>query len=111
MKRKTISVIALALCVLMMALSFAACGSKNPLVGTWESVEAPGTSYIFNKDGSGALDASGTTMNFTYTVKDDTVEITYEDTSTAIVNTFRIEGSTLSLTDKEYGTILTYTKK
>lgn len=118
MKRKWISTLALTLCVLMTVLCFAACGSSDSsesgstaLVGTWESVEAPGNAYIFYEDGTGAWDMSGTKMNFTYEDKGTTIEITYEGVSSALVYDYTIEGSKLTTTDHDTGTILTYAKK
>ena len=121
MTRKLISTLALTLCVLMTVFCFAACGNsgnsdtsdsgKSTLVGTWESVEAPGTAYIFNDDGTGALDASGTKLNFTYEDKGASVEIAYEGTSSADVYEYTIEGSKLSMTDTGTSTVYTYTKK
>lgn len=118
MKRTTISVIALTLCLLFAASCFAACGSSNgsdnnksALIGTWESVEAPGTSYTFGEDGKGSLDANGSVMNFTYTDKDGKLELTYDGTSSAQVSNYTIKDNVLSITDAEYGTTLTYNKK
>lgn len=119
MKRTTISVIALTLCVLFAASCFAACGGSNggsdngtaSIIGSWDSIEAPGTVYTFNKDGTGVLDASGVTMYFTYVDKDGKIELTYEDTSSAQISEYTIKDDVLSLKDAEMGTTLTYKKK
>ena len=120
MKRNLIRVIALALCVLMTALCFAACGkggsdageTKSPLVGTWSANEAEGAAYVFNEDGTGQWDlGEGSGMNFTYADKGATVEITYEGSSTAQSWEYTIDGSTLTMKDVDTGTVLTYTQK
>ena len=104
---------------LALVLCFAACGSANgssdngasSIIGSWDSIEAPGTVYTFNEDGTGALDASGVIMNFTYVDKDGKVEITYEGTDTALVCEYTVKDNVLSLIDTEMGTTLTYNKK
>ena len=115
MKRTTVSIIALTLCVLFAASCFAACGSangaKSALIGSWDSVEAPGTVYTFNEDGTGTLDASGAVMNFTYTDKDGKLDLTYEGTSAPVTNTYTIKDNVLSITDDAMQTTLTYNKK
>ena len=113
MKRTTISGIALTLCVLFAASCFAACGSggKTALIGSWESIEAPGTVYTFNEDGTGTLDASGAVMNFTYTDKDGKLDITYEGASAPQTSTYTIKDGVLSITDNATQSTLTYNKK
>ena len=118
MKRKLISTLTLTLCVLMTVLCLAACGESgssdsgsSALVGTWESVEAPGNAYIFNEDGTGAWDMSGTKINFTYEDKGTSVEITYEGTNMALVYDYTLDGSKLTTTDRDTSTVLNYTKK
>ena len=115
MKKTAISLIALTLCLLVAAIGLSSCGSadtKSALVGTWESVEAPGTSYTFNEDGKGTLNMDDdVTMNFTYTDKDSSVDLLYKGTSSAQGFSYTIEGNKLTMTSDEEGTVLTYTKK
>lgn len=115
MKRTTMSVIALTLCVLFAASCFAACGStnngKSALIGSWESAEAPGTVYTFNADGTGTLDANGSILNFTYTDKDGKIEYTYEGSGTPQTDEYTIKDNVLSLTSADYGTTINYNKK
>ena len=111
MKRTVISMIALTLCVLLSASCLAACGAKSALIGSWDSIEAPGTVYTFNADGSGTLDASGSVLKFTYTDKDGMLTLTYEGSSTPQTSAYTVKDNVLSLTDTEYGTTLTYKKK
>ncbi len=113
MKRKMISTLALTLCVLMTVLCLAACGgSKSALVGTWESVEAPGASITFKADGTGSMDASGISVTFTYEDKDNTVKVINDlNKEQTIVYEYTIDGDKLSLKDKDTETTLTYTKK
>ena len=111
MKRRIISVIALTLCALIAALSFTACGGKNELIGSWDSVEAPGSVYTFEEGGSGNLNSSGMVMNFTYTTGNGKISITYEGSTSAQTVEYSIKGSVLTLTDPETGSTLTYNKK
>lgn len=119
MKKSTISVIALILCALFATCCFTGCGSTteantnnstSAIVGSWDSNEAPGTVYTFNEDGTGALSGDGYELTFTYTEKDGTVELTYEGASVQIYE-YTIENDTLSLTDVEIGSAITYSKK
>lgn len=139
MKRKTIGAIAVSLSAITAAFCLTACGSsdksssgtettaattaaaettaapsteapKSTLIGTWDSVEAPGTYYTFNEDGKGVLGGEGYTVNFTYVDKGTSVELTSEGTTSALVWNYTIEGDKLSMTDAEDTTTLTYTK-
>lgn len=125
MKRKMIGVIALTLCALMTVLCLAACGNsdtdksdsntsaeeKSALIGTWASIDAEGTAYIFNEDGTGKINAGDdAVLNFTYVDKGSSVEITYEDTSTTDTWEYTIDG-TLTMKDALTGTTLIYTKQ
>lgn len=119
MNKKALTVIALALCALLTVLCFAACGSKTDapaetkaaLAGTWNANEAEGCAYTFNEDGTGQWDAGeGMIMNFSYVDNGTSVEITYEGSATAQTWNYVIEGSTLTMTDTDTGTVLTYTQ-
>lgn len=123
MKRKLFTVIALTLCVLMTALCLTACGgkgsgdakadnTKSALLGTWSANEAEGCAYIFNEEGKGVWDAGeGIEMNFTYVDKGETVEITYEGSSSTQIWKYAIDSNILTMTDTDTGSVLTYTKK
>lgn len=103
--------IALALCVVLAALSFTACGgSKSPVVGSWESDEAAGVIYTFNEDGTGTLAGEGYEVTLTYTLKDDTISFTYNGGSEVQTFNYKIENNALSIIDPE-GSTITYTKK
>ncbi|MBQ9673534.1 MAG: hypothetical protein IJV39_02790 [Ruminococcus sp.] len=129
MKKIVITSVALSLCALTAVFCFTACGNadnssdsttttaavetteaaKTALVGTWESVEAPGTSYTFNEDGTGSLNGEGYSTEFKYVDKGSKVEFIYGETTTGEENDYTIKGDTLSLTSEGYGT-LTYKK-
>lgn len=135
MKRKLFPLIALTLCVLTAVLCMTACGKKaddakanqttaaedankgetneaSALLGTWSANEAEGCAYTFKEDGKGVWDASeGMLMNFTYVDKGETVEITYEGSSTTQIWEYTIDGANLTMKDTDTGSILTYTKK
>ena len=137
---KTIGKIIAVLTVLAMILSFAACGKSSDdkkeeepssssansenssaeetapavasaIVGTWESIEAPGTSYTFNADGTGELKSDDLTIKLTYADEDAKLTINYIVSSDPQVWTYTIEGDTLTMTEQDTGTVLAYTKK
>jgi len=119
--RKTAKILAVVL-TLVMLVSLAACGgsgsdnndnneAKSALIGKWESVDAPGTFYEFNEDGKGVLSGTGYSMDFTYTEKDNKIELSRDGELLTFKYEYAIEGDTLSLKDEETGTTLTYSKK
>lgn len=87
------------------------------LKGTWEASD--GSSITFSDKDSGYIVARGTmssaTMNFTYFVDGDELEIKTEDSlyaySTVVRFEFEIDGSTLYLTDIETGLTETFRKR
>ena len=87
------------------------------LKGTW--VAGDGSSITFSDKDSGYLVIRGTmsseTMNFTYFVDGDELEIKTEDSlyaySTVVRFEFEIDGSTLYLTDIETGLTETFRKR
>ena len=97
-------------------LCLTACGGKTDtgattaLVGTWSANEAEGSAYIFNEDGTGKWTTpDGLEMNFTYVDNGASVEITYEGSASAQIWSYTIDGSILSMTDSDSGSVLTYT--
>lgn len=83
--------------------------AKSALIGTWDSVEAPGTYYTFNEDGTGVIGGEGYTIKMNYVDKGASVELTSEGNTSALVWNYTIEGDKLSMTDAD-GATLTYTK-
>ena len=87
------------------------------LKGTWEASD--GSSITFSDKDSGYIVARGTmgsaTMNFTYFVDGDELEIKTADSlyaySTVVRFAFEIDGSTLYLTDLDSGLMETFRKK
>lgn len=111
MKKTVISAVALTLCVLFTVFSLTACGgSKSDLVGTWDSQDAEGSAVVFNDDGTGAYKMDDVSMNFEYEEDGDKLTITAKGVSEKGEFTFKIDGETLSMTDKETGSTLTYKK-
>ena len=111
MKKSTISIIAVALCVLLTAFSLCACGNNNKasLVGTWD-YEGGRYIYTFNEDGTGVYDAAGTELEFTYKDNGNSIEMTYDNTTEPSVYEYRIEGDTLIIKDS-LGSDVKYNKK
>ena len=126
---KTFAKVLAVLMALALMISLVACGSNDSkeekkddaaateaateaaatIVGTWESTDAPGSFYVFNADGTGAIAASGFSIGFTYT--DDGAAVTIangNDASQTQKCQYAIDGDTLTLTDEETQTALTY---
>ena len=122
MKKITLSITSLILCSLLTVFCLSACSnsdsksqstsevSDSSLIGTWESVEAPGTFYTFNENGSGIQNSGQIILNFTYADKGTTVEITYEGTTEPQVCEYTIDGDKLSMLYPDTNTTLTYTR-
>lgn len=133
MKKTIITTIAVSLCALTAGFCFTGCGNtntsstatasaatataaaetteaaKSALAGTWESVEAPGTSYTFNEDGTGSIDGTGYSTPFNYTDKGDKIVFTYEGSTAGQESKYTIKNDTLSITSDD-STTLTYKK-
>ena len=112
MKKSTISIIALALCVLLTAFSLCACGNNNSkasLVGSWE-YEGGSYIYTFNEDGTGIYEAAGSELEFTYKDNGNSIEITYDNTTDPYVYEYRIDGDSLIIKDS-IGSDVKYNKK
>ena len=83
----------------------------NVLVGSWDSVDTPGTIYTFNEDNTGNLLVLNSEVPFTYEIKDNTVTLSSEiDKGNPDTFVFAVEGDKLTLTSND-GTSLTFTKK
>lgn len=95
--------------VIAVAASLAACGAKSPVVGTWNSNEAEGASVIFKEDGTGSMGTSDFALTFSYTEKDNKLELSRVGETEKIVYEYTIDGDQLSLQAQD-GSILTYTK-
>ena len=81
------------LLVAVMALTFAACGKKSPIVGTW----ADGIhTWTFKKDGTGTFSEFGGTFPMTYKIKGNKITIDFGFETDEY--TFEIKGKTLMLT-------------
>ncbi len=91
--KKTFAILLLTMCL---ALVLVACGS-NPIVGTW--VEDTGVfGFTFKDDGDASANMYEKEMyEFTYSIEDDKLIITYDGTET--VNSFVINGDKLSITN------------
>ena len=93
------------LLVAVMALTFAACGKKTAIVGTW--ADENHQSLTFRKNGTGTFTEYGTEYPLSYRINGNKITIEMDDES--IEYTFRISGKTLTLTYE--GETITFTKK
>ena len=82
----------------------------SSLIGSWDSVEAPGTVYTFNEDGTAILDMQGIEMRFTYTDKDGDLTLKSEASGAEEKFTYTISGNILSLHDLGLDNTLAYKK-
>ena len=122
MKKTTLNIASLILCALLAVFCLCACSnsdstaqstsevSNSSLIGTWESIEAPGTFFTFNEDGSGIQNSGQIILNFTFSDKGTTVEITYEGTAEPQVCEYTIDGDKLSMLYPDTNTTLTYVR-
>lgn len=103
-QRGIIGLVALAILILIIVLIVKGCsGSSDALAGKWD---VDGTTfYEFDGDGAGTMILPNTTYEFSYKVKDDQLQIDYEDVSlTDGTYTFTVEDSKLTLIGGE-GTV------
>lgn len=103
-QRGIIGLVALGILILIIVLICKGCsGSSDFLAGKWD---VDGTTYYeFDGDGAGTMILPNTTYEFSYKVKDDQLQIDYEDVSlTDGTYTFTVEDSKLTLIGGE-GTV------
>lgn len=95
------------LSLVVFVFTLSACGSKDPLVGTWDY---NGYVYTFNEDKTGTYLVWGTEMKFTYETKENKISILYEGNEEPLELEYRIEKNTLIVVDS-FGSEVKYEKK
>lgn len=97
----------------------ASCG--NSIVGTWSKTDSSilgdlTTTYTFNSDGTGNINALGMNVSFTYTTEKDQITITYGASAGSLsfssdeTFTYSVSGDSLTLTSGNTATIYTKSK-
>ena len=111
---KNVKRIGALLLALMLVFSLAACGSKDALAGTWTGdLGLDGiVTWTFNGSGKCTMENEFMKQSGSYTIDGDQVAITLENWDDAVVFTFAVEGSSLTMNDNEGIAISgTYTKQ
>ena len=115
MKRKPLSLAIKITIILLSGMILFACSSekasKPSILGSWESIEAPGCFYSFEEENRGFFDSNGLIMNFTYKTDGNKVEITWEGSADPQIWQFKVENGLLAMKDLDSDTMLTYKKK
>ena len=68
------------------------------IVGEWEYDENSEITYTFNEDGTGVYVLPSLKMEFTYELKDDEIDITYEGLDTVTFK-YVLDGTKLNIKD------------
>ena len=114
MKHNTLTkIITLALAVVL-ALSLAACGSKDALAGTWSAeLGADGViTWTFNGKGKCTMENAYLKQKGTYTIDGDQLTVMLEAWSEPSTYTFSVDGSSLTMNENTgYGISGTFAKK
>ena len=95
-------------------LTFAACGSKDALAGTWSADLGEDGTITWTFDGKGKCTMENFFMkqNGTYTIEGDQLTVTLETWSEPSTYTFSVDGSSLTLNENSgYGISGTFAKK
>ena len=115
MNKKTLRIIIKSLNILLISLFLFACSNKKAenqsIIGSWESVDSPGSFYSFNQKNKGFFDSDGMIMNFTYKIDGNKLEITWEGSSDPQIWEFKIVNNILGLKNEGSDAILSYKKK
>ena len=115
MNKKTFGFIIKGLNIIIISLFLFACSSKKAgntdIIGSWESVDSPGSFYSFNQKNKGFFDSDGMIMNFTYKIDGNKLEITWEGSSDPQIWEFKIVNNILGLKNEGSDAILSYKKK
>ena len=95
-------------------LTFAACGSKDALAGTW-SAELGADGFItwtFNGKGKCTMENAYMKQDGTYTIDGDQLTVKLEAWSESSTYTFSVDDSSLTMNENSgYGISGTFTKK
>ena len=99
---------------LLMALTLAACGSKDALAGTWSAdLGDDGViTWTFNGKGKCTMENAYMKQNGTYTIDGDQLTVTLEAWSEPSTYTFSVDSSSLTMNENSgYGISGTFAKK
>ena len=95
-------------------LTFAACGSKDALAGTWSAeLGADGViTWTFNGKGKCTMENAYMKQDGTYTIDGDQLTVKLEAWSESSTYTFSVDESSLTMNENSgYGISGTFTKK
>ena len=95
-------------------LTFAACGSKDALAGTWSAeLGADGViTWTFNGKGKCTMENAYMKQDGTYTIDGDQLTVKLEAWSESSTYTFSVDDSSLTMNENSgYGISGTFTKK
>ena len=95
-------------------LTFAACGSKDVLAGTWSAeLGADGViTWTFNGKGKCTMENAYMKQDGTYTIDGDQLTVKLEAWSESSTYTFSVDDSSLTMNENSgYGISGTFTKK
>ena len=95
-------------------LTFASCGSKDALAGTWSAeLGADGViTWTFNGKGECTMENAYMKQKGTYTIDGDQLTVTLEAWSEPSTYTFSVDGSSLTMNENSgYGISGTFAKK
>ena len=95
-------------------LTFAACGSKDALAGTWSAeLGADGViTWTFNGKGKCTMENAYMKQDGTYTIDGDQLTVKLEAWSESSTYTFSVDDSNLTMNENSgYGISGTFTKK
>ena len=95
-------------------LTFAACGSKDALAGTWSAeLGADGViTWTFNGEGKCTMENAYMKQDGTYTIDGDQLTVKLEAWSESSTYTFSVDDSSLTMNENSgYGISGTFTKK
>jgi len=99
---------AIALVLVILLSSIAACGGGNPLLGKWEDED--GMMIEFKDDNTFTIGAMEMVLiEGTYTVSGSKVTLSAPDEDEDMVANFAVSGDTLTLTDPDSGEVLEFT--
>ena len=81
---------------------------SSPLIGTWRAtVEGTTYTYLFNKDGGGSYAVGASVSNFTWSVTDNVLKLTFGNSPTESY-IWSVDGNTLKLTAQNSAQLLLY---
>ena len=95
-------IIRYSLLIIIAIFMLTSCKEKKEIpniVGTWKFQDSEIIKYTFNEDGTGTYNVANESVEFTYTIKDNILSITYKGYNNSVDAEYNVDGNYLNIKD------------